>query len=437
MIRRRRESMKYQRRDLCVGGYEMPVKDDPRFHPRILVLTSTFPRWESDAEPAFVFELSRRLYSAFDVTVLSPRSPGSKKEETIDGLRVIRFPYFFGRWEKLAMHGGGILNQLKTNPVYYLMVPLFLLGQLLAVVRLLRNQRFDLIHAHWLIPQGFIAALSLSITGKKIPLLCTSHGGDLFALKGKGLQRLKRWVMHKSAALTVVSRAMKKTVEDMGVEPDKVEVMPMGVDLQGLFTPDSGVQRKTDELLFVGRLVEKKGVQFLLEAMPAVLKKHPTVRLILAGSGPMVQELRQQAQRLHISERVTFLGMVSQSKLPELYRAATLAIFPFIVAKSGDQEGFGLVQVEAMGCECPVITGDLPAIHDIVIHEKTGLIVESGNAQALADVIIRTLDSTDLRLKLAEEGRKRVVRCFDWGSIADKYGKLLKRLSWYEEAQFR
>ncbi|MBP7233311.1 MAG: glycosyltransferase, partial [Syntrophaceae bacterium] len=146
--------------------------------PRVLVLTSTFPRWENDPEPAFVFELSRRLTEKFEVTVLSPRTPGSKRREDIAGLRVIRFPYFFNRWEKLAMHGGGILNQLKTNPVYYLMIPFFLLGQLWAVVRLLRNQRFDLIHAHWLIPQGFIAALSLLMTGKKIPLLCTSHGGD-------------------------------------------------------------------------------------------------------------------------------------------------------------------------------------------------------------------------------------------------------------------
>ncbi len=404
------------------------MKDSSTHRPRVLVLTSTFPRWENDTEPAFIFELSRRLTVSFDVTVLSPRTPGSKRKENMAGLRVIRFPYFFSQWEKLAMHGGGILNQLKTNPAYYLMVPFFLLGQLLAIIRLVRNEHFDLIHAHWLIPQGFIAALSLLITGKRVPLLCTSHGGDLFALKGKGLQRLKRWVMDKSAALTVVSTAMKKTVVDMGVAPDKVEVIPMGVDLKGLFTPDPGVQRKTDELLFVGRLVEKKGVHFLLEAMPAVLKKYPTVRLILAGSGPMEQELRQQAQRLQISDKVSFLGMVSQTELPAMYRKATLAIFPFIVAKSGDQEGFGLVQVEAMGCECPIIAGDLPAIHDIVIHEENGLIVESGNIRALADAIIQTLDDKDLRLKLAEKARMQVMERFDWEVIAGKYGKIYQAL---------
>lgn len=404
------------------------MKDNSRQRPHVLVLTSTFPRWENDTEPAFVFELSRRLADEFEITVISPRTPGSKEREGMAGLCVIRFPYFFNRWEKLAMHGGGILNKLKSNPLYYLMIPFFLLGQMRAVVGLLRSERFDLIHAHWLIPQGFVAALSLLITRKKIPLLCTSHGGDLFALKGKGLQFLKRWVMDKSAALTVVSKAMRKTVVAMGIDPDKVEVIPMGVDLKSLFTPDPCVQRKTDELLFVGRLVEKKGVQFLLEAMPAVLKKHPSIRLILAGSGPMEEELRQQAQRLQISDRVAFLGMVSQTKLPDLYRTATLAIFPFVVAKSGDQEGFGLVQVEAMGCECPIIAGDLPAIHDIITHEENGMIVESGNAQALADAIIRMLADPDLCAKLAGEGRRRVVQKFDWEIVAEKYAGEYKKI---------
>ena len=404
------------------------MKDSSTHRPRVLVLTSTFPRWENDTEPAFIFELSRRLTVSFDVTVLSPRTPGSKRKENMAGLRVIRFPYFFSQWEKLAMHGGGILNQLKTNPAYYLMVPFFLLGQLLAIIRLVRNEHFDLIHAHWLIPQGFIAALGMWIAGKNVPLLCTSHGGDLFALKGKGLQRLKRRIMDKSAALTVVSKAMKKTVVDMGVAPDKVEVIPMGVDLKGLFTPDPGVQRKTDELLFVGRLVEVKGLQILLDAMPKVLAKHPGIRLVVAGAGPLESELRASAAKLNMTDCVDFLGMVPQLKLPSLYQQATLAVFPFIVTKSGVQEGFGLVVVEAMGCCCPVIAGDLPAIQDTVVHEENGLIFPSGNAQVLADSILKLLDDPEFRARLAGEGRKSVVQNFDWEVIAEKYAEIYEKL---------
>ncbi len=404
------------------------MKNDPQNHPRVLVLTSTFPRWENDTEPAFIFELCHRLGSAFDVTVLSPRTPGSKKLEIIGGLNVIRFPYFFQKWENLAMHGGGILNKLKSNPTYYLMVPFFLFGQLLALVRLLRHESFDLIHAHWLIPQGLVSALSLLVTRKKIPLLCTSHGGDLFALKGKGIQRLKRWVMDRSQELTVVSQAMKSNVINMGIAPDKVQVISMGVDLKNLFTSNPMVKRSSNELLFVGRLVEVKGLPVLLNAIPKLLANKPDIHLSIAGAGPLEEGLRGLASQLNISNKIDFLGMVPQMQLPILYQRATLAIFPFIMTKSGIQEGFGLVVVEAMGCECPVIAGDLPAIQDSITHEESGLLVPSGSSELLADTILRILDDSDLRFRLARNGRKRVLEKFDWEVIAEKYKKLYDKL---------
>lgn len=397
------------------------MKNDPQNRPRVLVLTSTFPRWENDPEPAFIFELCRRLISDYNITVLAPRTPGGKILETIAGINVVRFPYFFNRWEKLAMHGGGILNKLKSSPLYYMMVPFFLLGQLWAVRRLLRNDHFDLIHAHWLIPQGLISVLGLILSRRRIPLVCTSHGGDLFALQGKGIQRLKRWVMDRSEALTVVSKAMKKMVVEMGVVPEKVEVIPMGVDLKGLFTSEPCVRRKTDELLFVGRLVEVKGLKVLLEAMPKVIKRHQSMHLIVAGAGPLESELRVLARKLDIADRVDFRGMVKQSELPSLYRQSTMAVFPFVVTKSGIQEGFGLVVVEAMGCECPVIAGDLPAIHDSVTNGESGLLIPSGNSEVLADTILKALNDPDTSLKLAREGRKRVVKEFDWEIVAKKY----------------
>lgn len=394
----------------------------------ILVLTSTFPRWENDPEPAFVFELSRRLAAAYDVTVLAPRSPGSKAREIMAGLQVIRFPYFFRRWENLATHSGGILSRLRANPLNYLLVPLFLVGQLWAVIRLLRRKRFELIHAHWLIPQGLVAAIGLTITRRKIPLACTSHGGDLFAMRGAIFQRLKRWVIDRNRALTAVSRAMKTLVVDMGVAEDKVQVISMGVDLRHRFTPDVGAKRSPGELLFVGRLVEKKGLKILLEAMPKVLARYPAIRLSVAGDGPLGGEMRDLAREMGISGKVDFLGMVSQSELPAMYRRATLAVFPFLVAKSGDQEGFGLVQVEAMGCGCPVIAGDLPAIHDSVAHGETGLLAPPGNPNGLAETILRALNDSDLCSRLAREARKKAVEQFDWEVIAEKYSGLYDRL---------
>ena len=403
-----------------------PASNRPQ-RPRILVATSTFPRWENDSEPAFVFELSRRLSGSFDITILAPRSPGSKKTETIAGLHVIRFPYFLKPWENLATHSGGIINRLRANPLNYFFVPFFLIGMFLAFLRLLRTQQFDIIHAHWIIPQGLAAVLACALLNKKIPVICTSHGGDLYTLRARLLQWVKRRVIDRCDALTVVSHAMRETVLDMGVSPGKVRVISMGVDLTNFYTPPASTDfRSSSELLFVGRFVEKKGLHVLLAAMPKIIDKCPDVHLAIAGAGPMEDQVKTEVLKSNLSEKVRFLGMLPQSELPALYRRAAIAVFPFVVASSGDQEGLGLVVVEAMGCECPVIASSLPALRDTVEHEKTGMLVPPGDPEALAMATIKLLSNTDLRSKLSREARRNVVGKFDWKSITEKYSHLYR-----------
>ena len=395
--------------------------------PHILVLTSTFPRWKDDPEPAFVYELNRRLINNFDITVLAPRSTGSKNNETMAGLRIVRFPYFFRCWENFASHQGGILSRLRVNPLNYLLVPFFLIGQLLKMLNLLRNEHFDLIHAHWIIPQGLVAAIALTLTKRKIPLVCTSHGGDLFALRGRFFYWLKNWIINRSKGLTVVSSAMKETVENMGIKPNKVRVISMGVDLKNLFVPDPQIIRNSRQLLFVGRLVEKKGLNILLKAISIVLTRYPDIRLIVAGTGPLESNLRQYCHKLNILDNVDFMGMVPQLQLPYLYQKSTMAIFPFIVDRNGDQEGLGLVVVEAMGCKCPVIASELPAIKDTIYHKKTGLFVPSGDIEQLAETIIKFIENPDILFEITANARHLVLNKFDWDVIADQY---IRYLTW-------
>ena len=119
---------------------------------KVLVMTSTFPRWAGDHGPRFVFELCRHLCTDFDVTVLAPHAPGAKTNEILDGIRVVRFRYFFEWGESLA-YQAGILPNLRSNPLRYVLVPGFLVLQFIALIRLLHQQKFSAIHAHWLIPQ--------------------------------------------------------------------------------------------------------------------------------------------------------------------------------------------------------------------------------------------------------------------------------------------
>ena len=387
--------------------------------PRLLVLASTYPRWRNDVEPGFVHELARRLTDAFEVSVIAPHAPGALVDEVLDGVAIHRYRYAPAALETLV-HGGGIVSHLKRSPWKFALVPGFVLAQWLSVRRSLRRQSPALIHAHWLIPQGLVAR---AVAGHAVPYVVTSHGADLFALSSRWFARLRRWVMRRASKVTVVSAAMQAKVWQEA--PDTpVAVLPMGVDAEQLFTPDPTVVRDSDELLFVGRLVEKKGLRHLLAALPAVIAQRPSVRLTIVGFGPELAALQGLVEQLGLAAHVRFLGAVAQSQLPALYRRAGLFVAPFIAAASGDQEGLGLVVAEAMACACPVLVGDVPAVHDLV-DADTGVIVPATQHARLAAAINALLDDAPRRAQLAEQGRRHVLERYSWTAVAARYRDLL------------
>lgn len=388
--------------------------------PRLLVLASTYPRWANDHEPGFVHELARRLTSTFDVTVICPHSPGAASEATLDGVQVRRFRYAPARIETLV-NDGGIVTNLKHHPWKWLLLPGFMLGLLWSTWRAVVGIRPDVVHAHWLVPQGIVAALLRVLDRRMPPFLVTSHGADLFALRGRVMRALKRWVVRNAAAVTVVSSAMQEELVRIGAEAGKAQVQPMGVDLRGRYTPDQSVPRSHDELLFVGRLVEKKGLRHLIDAMPAILRAQPTAFLTIAGFGPEEQALRKQVERQGLGERVHFLGAVPQEELPAIYRRAALFVAPFVQAASGDREGLGLVSVEAAGCGCPVVVSDVPAVRD-VFAEGEAIFVEPGNVRILADAVISRLASVPPG---SNSFSARLAAKFDWQAVAGRYADIL------------
>lgn len=390
--------------------------------PTLLVLTSTYPRWADDPEPGFVHELARRLTDRFRVIVLGPHALGANAVELLDGVEVIRYRYAPKRLETLV-NDGGIVNNLRQNKWKLLLVPGFVMAQLWRAWRLIQTSNIDVVHAHWLVPQGLIAAVLRRLPGRKVPFVVTSHGADLFALRAPLMQALKRFVVRHAAATTVVSESMREELARIGAANAKVSVQPMGVDLSSQFTPDPTVARSENQILFVGRLVEKKGLRHLINAMPGILAAHPNAFLTIAGFGPEQQASATQVEQLGLAQRVQFLGAVSQSDLPDLYRRAGLFVAPFVQAASGDREGLGLVSVEAAGCGCPVIVSDLPAVRD-VFADGEATFVEPGNAKALGAAIISRLGSTEAGSAMVSS---RLAAKFNWQEVADRYAVILDK----------
>lgn len=389
--------------------------------PILLVTASTFPRWEGDSEPRFVYDLSQRLTETFKVIVLAPHAAGAKTDELWTGIQVHRYRYAPETWETLA-YNGGITANLKQTPWKVLLLPLFFAGQWWALRQLLKTYPVTTVHAHWLIPQGLIAALALWGKSEKPALICTSHGGDLFGLQGTISTHLKRWVVQRCQALTVVSHAMLAPIHALvGTNPPPISVIPMGTDLQQTFIPCPKVNRAPNQLLFVGRLVEKKGLPYLLHALQQLLPHHPDLQLVVAGSGPAQAELMQLSETLGIHQQVRFVGRMEHANLVQLYQTSTLAVFPFIQAADGDMEGLGLVMIEAMGCGCPVLASDLPAVRDVIHHGETGQLVAAADSTALAKAIESLLANPIQRHTLSTQALVAVHKSFDWESIAQHY----------------
>jgi glycosyltransferase involved in cell wall biosynthesis len=299
---------------------------------------------------------------------------------------------------------------------------LFLLGEFIALVRMLRSRPFALIHAHWLIPQGLLSVLACRMLRLPIPLLCTAHGGDLYALKGRFFDGLRNFVIARADGLTIASRAMERDVLSLGALPAKTRVIPMGVDLKGSFVP-AGSPRVAGQILFVGRLIKRKGLSCLIRALPAVRRVHPGVSLLIAGTGPHEVSLRQETEALGLGGCVAFLGALENDRLPPLYGASEVVVFPSV-----DQEGFGLVLVEALGCECAVVTTDLNAVRDIIEEGRTGLVVAARDEQALAERIVYLLEHGDVRTALGSEGRRQVLRKYDWSVITVAFRSMMESL---------
>lgn len=392
--------------------------------PRLLVLSSTYPRWRDDPEPSFVHELSRRLTADFEVTVLCPHAPGAKTEEELDGVSVERYRYAPAAWETLV-HGGGMAANLKRNPLKWLLVPGFLLGQAWAARRIVRRRSVDVLHVHWLIPQG-LAVLLLRLLGCHTPYLVTSHGADLYSLRGTLSRTLKRRVAAKSAAMSVVSGAMVEEAARLGLRPPKLEILSMGVDLHGRFVPDTAVRRQVDRLLFVGRLVPKKGLPYLLDALPAILAKRPSVRLAIVGFGPEEMALKAQVQRLGLGDRVEFMGAKTQGELPALYRTVSLFVAPFVKEASGDQEGLPVALMEAVGCGCPVIAGEVAGLRDLLGAAADQVCVDPKDSAALAAAILKSLEAPVEAATRALEVRRVALEKVDWSAVASGYSRLLR-----------
>jgi len=392
---------------------------------KILVLASTFPRWESDSIPPFVYELSKQYTNSAEVVILAPFSKGAKKYEVMDDMKVHRFNYWpFAK--KLA--DGAILPNLKTKKNFWLQVPFFFLFEFLAIWGMMRRYKPDVIHAHWIIPQGIVAVALKKLLGWKGKIICTTHGGDIFGLQF--INSAKKWVIKNCSAVTVVSESIKEKIDSFGLNTP-VSVIPMGVDTDKFNKNKADIALREQYgikgafLLFVGRLSEKKGIEYLIKAMPLLLEKHHDAKLLIVGHGELEDTLKKLAYRkLNLSNSVIFAGGIPNGKLPKYYATSDVFIGPSIVAENGDREGFPVSFMEAMSCGTPLVISDID-IFNWLAHKKNAMKADEKSPNSIAQNIEDLLNKTWLKDRIVDNNYQLVDSQFSLKVVGHKYMKFL------------
>lgn len=375
---------------------------------KILMLTWEYPPRIVGGIARVVHDLSHRLIKdGHEVTVVTYKEGNVPDFEDDKGVKVYRI-------------GNYMIN--PNNFIDWIMQMNFnLVAKANEIIA--KEGNFDVIHAHdWLVAY---AAKTLK-NSYGTPIVATIHATE--AGRNSGIhdetQRYindTEWMLTYEASEVIVnSNYMKSELQRLfGLPFEKINVVPNGVNLN-LY---SGVERDYEFrrqyaadnekiILFVGRLVYEKGIQHLIAAMPKILEKYHDSKLVIAGKGGMLDELKAQVNAMGISNKVYFTGYLNSKQVVKMYKCADVAVFP------STYEPFGIVALEGMLSGTPVVVSDVGGLNEIVQHGENGMKSYAGNPNSLADSIVSLLYDPALCMKVAKNAKAKVRAEYNWQKIA-------------------
>jgi len=400
---------------------------------RIAVLAHSFPRFPGDSHGPFVERLSQELAAlGHEIDVLVPDDVELSLADRAP-LRVGSFRYLVPRSAQRLGYSRTLRRDTGLSPTAFAEAPLYFALGARALTRLVRRRKSELVHAHWILPNGFLAAIARRRTG--VPYAATLHGSDIFmAERNPFFGWMARVALRGASYVTSCSPDLRDRLAKIGgaEHAGKIHLVANGTDLS---TPPTvaavtaararlGLADDDRVIVTVGRLVDKKGFDVLLAALPALLAREPKTRLVLGGGGPLAEPLAAQARELGIAGRVIFAGALSHPQVLELVALGELFAMPSVRDARGNIDGLPVVVLEAMAAAKPVVASDLAGIPMAVSDGETGRLVPERDPAALAAALADLLADRELAARMGAAGRARVERDLTWPAIARVHDRL-------------
>ncbi|PDV97553.1 glycosyltransferase [Candidatus Chloroploca asiatica] len=399
---------------------------------RILMLASSFPKWPGETTAPFIEEIAAGVAArGHAVTLLMPFHPDLRRLPEERGVRLRIFRYAPHPALNVWGYAQSLISDTQIKRRTLLALPFALGASLGAVARELvagaaSGQPYDLVQAHWVLPNGPPAALPAALMG--LPLVVSLHGSDVYlAERHWTLALAAASALRSAAALTACSNDLRVRALALGARPATSSVVPYGVDPQH-FRPDPaaraavraelGLADGVPLVMGMGRLVAKKGFGVLLEAWPEVLRLHPEARLVIIGYGDLREALERQVSALGLTQRVHFAGQLERQRASTYVAAADVFALPIV--RDG-VDGLPNVLLEAMGAGRAIVASRVAGVPDVIDDGVNGLIVPERDAPALAQALLRLMDDPALAHRLGAMARARIEQSLTWERTAERF----------------
>ena len=405
--------------------------------PRVLVTASTFPRWTGDTLPTFVLDQVTRLsreHPELRFHLLAPHDPGAAKLERMGRIVVHRFQYCWPESFQRLVYPS-ILPNLTARRWLLAQVPFLFFFEFLATWRLSRRLSPIHLYSHWFCPQGVTTGLVGLLL--RIPHSCTSHAVDvevMWKLPWLG-RRIVRGLVRRMEAVHVVSEPCRERLRAFFDEEEWLDVSravlraPMGVDVEAIGRRSGPVEELKERhglaqrtvILFLGRLVPKKGVAHLVSAFAGLAAEREGLELVIAGDGPEAADLRKEAAASGVGDRIRFFGHVQGDRKRELLQLCDMLVIPSVVTHDGDAEGLPVVLLEGLATGRICLTTEASGASDVLTNGRDGFLLGSASSAALAAGMERILAFTDTeRHRVSGEARLTAAR-YDWSELTPLY----------------
>ena len=370
-----------------------------------------------------------------DVHLVAPWHPLWQRAASEDGVHFHLFRYAPLPHLNVFGYAGALRGDVRLRLSAVAVTPLAFLAGYRMVRRVARERHASIIHAHWVVPSGVIGAAA---AGRR-PLVISLHGSDIFVAEHHDLvRRATRAAFRRAAWVTACSDDLRERAVGLGAPPERTTVVPYGVDIDR-FTANPqaraqgraklGIAGDVPIVFAVGRLVEKKGFAYLIDAAAMLKRRHPALRVVIAGEGELAQRLRDQATAAGVSDCVQFLGLVSQHDVPMLLAAADVAVAPSIHDAAGNVDGLPNTVLEILASGTPLVATRAGGIGTVVSDGHTGRLVPERDAHALADAINGLLQQPPWRATIGLEARETVRRQYRWSRMTHAFEAIYERIA--------